>query len=290
MDPEAIRRRRRETPPTDTAHRELALDHPLQEAHKSYHTTLAQQTSEAEEELDRPASALVLSGLAAGLDLGFGPLAMAIGLTLTEGVFAKPIQDFITANLYAIGFVFVVLGRSSLFTERTTSAVLPVLSRRVSIVRLFRLWGIVLAANIAGAAIFAAFAAFLGPTLGVIEPKTFGELARPLIDKPAAVTLASAIIAGWLMGLLGWLTTAARDTISQIVLIWLVTVVIGLGKMHHSIAGTIEVLLSVFSGTGATVADYGRFIVLAAVGNAIGGAIMVACLKFGSIERSTKPV
>ena len=67
---------RRTVPPSDEEHRTLRRDHPLEESRKSYHTILEQQIEEAEEELDRPSMALLLSGLAAGLDLGFGPFAM----------------------------------------------------------------------------------------------------------------------------------------------------------------------------------------------------------------------
>lgn len=286
MTSETAREQRKETAPTEDAHRELARDYPLEEPQKNYHTILEQQMTQAEEELERPASALLLSGFAAGLDLSFGPLTMAVGLTLTRDVFAKPIQEIFVANLYAVGFIFVVLGRSALFTEHTTSAVLPVLARRASVARLVRLWALVLVANIAGGALFAAVAVRLGPALGVVELSAFGELATPLVNKASWVMLLSAIGAGWIMGLLTWLVTASRDTVSQIIIVWLATTVIGLTKLHHSIAGTTEVLMGAFAGAGITAADYGRFILWVSIGNAIGGALFVALLKFSSVQRS----
>ncbi|MFK4134754.1 hypothetical protein ACI2KR_21070 [Pseudomonas luteola] len=54
------------------------------------------------------------------------------------------------------------------------------------------------------------------------------------------------------MGLLSWLIAASRETTSQSIVVWLATVVIGLSGMHHFIAGTIEILMGVFSGEGAT--------------------------------------
>jgi len=287
MSSEAARDHRKEIAPTEEAHEALTRDHPLEEAQKSYHTVLEQQIGQAKEELERPASALLLSGLAAGLDLGFGPFSMAVVMTQLRGIFPKPVIEVLTANLYAVGFMFVVFGRSALFTEHTTSAVQPVLARRASVAQLLRLWGLVLVANVAGGAIFAAAAVQVGPALGVVELSAFGELAYPLVDKPAGVMLTSAIAAGWLMGLLSWLVTAGRDTVSQIIFVWLTTMVIGLGKLHHSIAGTIEVLMGVFAGVGATPADYGRFLLWAVPGNAVGGALFVALLKFGSVERSS---
>ena len=263
-------------------------DHPLDEAQKSYHTILEQQTARAEEDLARPATALFLSGLTAGLDLGFGPFAMAISLTLLRDVLPMPVLELLNANLYGLGFVFVVMGYSALFTEQTTSAVQPVLAGRVAARRLFRLWGIVLFANVLGGALFAAFAAVLGPALGIVEPRAYGEIAHKLVDDAWWVMLMSAVAAGWLMGLLSWLVTAARDSISQIFVVWATTFIIGLGAMHHSIAGTIEVLMGVFVGQGATFGDYGRFLLWAVLGNAFGGSVFVAALKYGHVQRSPR--
>ena len=242
---------------------------------------------QAEEELDRPASALLLSGLTAGLDLGFGPLAIAIALTLMAGVASEPVKELVLANLYTIGFIFVVMGRSALFTEHTTSAVLPILARRVHPVRLLRLWGLVLVANLVGAALFSAFVVVLGTGLGIIEVAALAEMARPLLEPSSGLILMSAIAAGWLMGLLAWLTAAARDTISQIFFIWSTTFLIAFGHLHHSIAGTLEVLMGVFAGAGPTLGDYGRFLIWSVLGNAIGGAVFVATLKFGHVKSSS---
>lgn len=281
-----VREQRASVPPSDDAHRALRRDHPLVESQKSPHTILEQQIEQADEELARPATALLLSGLTAGLDLGFGPLAIAVNSSLTREVLSKPVQELLNANLYAIGFIFVVMGRSALFTEHTTSSVLPVLARRSSVRRLLRLWGLVLLANVLGGAGAAWLATVLGPGLGIVDAGTFGEIARRLSDKPSDVMFLSAVAAGWLMGLLAWLTTAARDTISQIVVIWLTTAVIGLAGLHHSIAGTIEVLMGVFSSEGVTMVSFWRFLALSVAGNAVGGAAFVALLKFGHVRQS----
>ena len=49
-----------------------------------------------------------------------------------------------------------MLGRSALFTEQSTSAVLPVLAGRASLVQLARLWILVLIGNVVGGALFVA--------------------------------------------------------------------------------------------------------------------------------------
>ena len=119
----------------------------------------------------RPAVGLFVSGLSAGLDLGFSLFLMAVMWTQTEGALPKPIVGLLVANMYAVGFIFVVLGRSELFTEQTTLAVLPVLRGRASIGALLRLWGLVYAANMIGVAAFAGLATLIGPVLEVIDPR-----------------------------------------------------------------------------------------------------------------------
>src|SRR5581483_511806 len=87
----------------------------------------------AEEELRRPVAELAWSGLEVGLAIG-----------------------------YPLGFVFVVLARSQLFTENTLEPVIPLLARqdRSTLVPMLRLWAIALPANLAGACIFALLAAW----------------------------------------------------------------------------------------------------------------------------------
>lgn len=67
-------------------------------------------------ELQRPLSGLLLSAFSAGLDVGFSVLLMAVVLSLANGVLSEPVVEILIANMYAVGFIFVVLGRSELFT------------------------------------------------------------------------------------------------------------------------------------------------------------------------------
>ena len=83
------------------------------------------------------------------------------------------------------------------------------------------------------------------------------------------------------MGLLSWLVAAGRDTISQIVLVWLIRTAIGFANLHHVILGTAEVLAGIFAGQGIGLTDLGRVVVWATLGNALGGAVFVALLKYG---------
>jgi len=187
----------------------------------------------------------------------------------------------LVANMYAIGFIFVVLGRSELFTEQTTLAVLSVLNRKATVAALGRSWAVIYAANLVGAAAFAGLAVLIGPALGVIDRPVFGTIAVTLTAHPWWVILLSGILAGWLMGLLSWLVTASRDTISQIVIVWLIASVIGIAHLHHVVVGSVEVLAGVFAGEGVTWMDFGHFLLWTTLGNAVGGPVFVAVIKYG---------
>ncbi len=257
---------------------------------KSYGTILEEEIFQGLHELERPAVGLFLSGTSAGLDIGFSVLLMAALLTLLQGAVPQPLVKLAVANAYAVGFVFVILGRSELFTEHTALAVFPVLGGRASVARLARLWGIVYASNIVGAACFAALLAWIAPPLSSVSGQAFGVFGHELVDHPPAVMLTSALLAGWMMGLLSWILAAAQETIARILLVWLVTASIGLLGLHHSVVGTVEVLSGVLTDATLSLGDFFRFLVWTTLGNALGGVVFVAVIKYShAIKGPTIP-
>jgi len=121
-------------------------------------------------EMNRERSGLLLSGVSAGLDIGFGPLMMAVVLTTLARGFGDLTTELLLASVYSIGFMFVILGRSELFTEHTTLAVIPVLDRQASFKQLGRLWGLVYVGNLVGGLLFTLLVILLMPELGVVDP------------------------------------------------------------------------------------------------------------------------
>jgi len=239
-------------------------------------------------EIDRDADGLLLSSFSAGLDIGFGPLLMGVILTLSMGSYGDLQTELLLASAYSVGFIFVILGRSELFTEHTTLAVMPVIDGEASLKKLGRLWSIVYAGNIIGGLVFTALAVLLMPGLGVITPEAFGTIADKLVSHPTHWLLVAGIFAGWLMGLLAWLISSAENTISRVFFIWMVTATIGMLHLPHSIAGNVEVLMGLFTTSAVTLTDYISFLGLSTIGNAIGGAIFVGLMKYGHVTRGAK--
>lgn len=231
-------------------------------------------------ELRRPFPGLALSGLSAGLDLGFTAFFMAVMWTILDGEVSHATSRLLVSAVYPIGFLFVVLGRSELFTEHTTLAVIPVLDRKASPRALARLWGTIYTTNLVGAALIAALIAWAGPALGIIRPEALHAIAHPLVAPGPLLLFVGAVLAGWLMGLLSWLVAAGKDTTSHVLIIFVTTGGIGLAHLPHCIAGTVEVLTAVFAGAGPTLGSFGYFLLWSTLGNAVGGAVFVAGLKF----------
>jgi formate/nitrite transporter FocA (FNT family) len=228
--------------------------------------------------MDRPAGELALSGLAAGLSIGFSFLGAAL-LSTRVAVDSRPLAE---AAAYPLGFIYVVLARHQLFTENTLEPVIPLLERRTgrALRKLLRLWAIVLPANLIGTAIFS-FAVARTHLLAPAVDTVLVELARTTTSDGAMLVLYKGIWAGWLVALMAWLLASTRETTSQILFIWLTTAPIAGFGFRHSIAGAVEVLYRVWIGDLGLGAAFTSFELPALAGNIIGGVVLVAMLNHG---------
>ena len=238
-------------------------------------------------EHNRSPGGLFVSAIAAGLEVGFTLFLTGIILTLFIPDVSGPQMHVWLALCYPIGFIFVVIGRSELFTEHTTLAVIPVLNRSTTVSSLLKTWAIIFIGNIIGGYGMAFILTQFGPSSGIISVEAFNYLSEKMVDLPWNLMLGSSIIAGWLMGLLSWLVTSSQETISRILMVILVTFLIGMGGLHHSIVGSIEVFAGVLTG-GTSINDYFHFQWWTTIGNIIGGVVFVSLIKFSTIRLSAK--
>jgi formate-nitrite transporter family protein len=245
---------------------------------KSYKTILTQELDQAEEEIHRPIRGLLLSGIIAGFTVGVGPLLAAYVLS-TGDAGGPSLLRLISAAVYSTGFILVVMARTDLFTEFTTIAILPVLGGQATVRALARLWVLVLLGNWIGAVAFALVAVAVASPLAGIDVAVHARIAAQLAHAPLGVVLVSSALAGWLMGVLSWLVTAARDTISQVAFVWIIGVVIHLLHLHHSITGTIDVLIGSLMAPTVGAGDVGYFMVWTVAGNAAGGILFAVIIR-----------
>jgi formate/nitrite transporter FocA (FNT family) len=233
---------------------------------------------EGENELRRSSSTLAWDGLAAGLSMGFSLTA--------EGLLRARLPDAawrpLVSNLgYSAGFLLIVLGRQQLFTENTLTVILPLLQRPYAstFLQVARLWSVVLAANVAGALLFA----FVVSHTELFDPQVraaFGEIGRESLRGWWALTLLRGVFAGWLIALMVWMLPAAESARFFVVVV--MTYLVALGGFSHIIAGSVEVLYVVLSGDASWGAFAGWFAPTLA-GNIVGGTTLVAALGHAQV-------
>ncbi|HEU4629084.1 MAG TPA: formate/nitrite transporter family protein [Gemmatimonadaceae bacterium] len=241
----------------------------------------------AKEEMRRPADELAWSALGAGLTMGFSFVAAAYLASLAP----EHLKHAASAAGYPLGFIFVVLARSQLFTENTLDPVIPLLHERSMrmLRRTLRLWAIVLAGNMVGAVIFGVVAART-----VMLPETLRAslhtVATTSTEGGFWLVAYKAIFGGWLVALMAWLIASTRLTGAQIALVWLTTAPIAAFGFRHSIAGAVEAFYLAAAGSATWGAMVGAFIVPAVLGNVVGGVTLVALLNHGQVgpERERK--
>jgi formate/nitrite transporter FocA (FNT family) len=234
---------------------------------------------EGEDELRRPSSALAWSGLAAGLSMGFSLVAEGL---IREGVPEASWRPLLVKLGYAVGFLIVVLGRQQLFTENTLTPILPLLHRRnlATLVQVLRLWAVVLAANLAGALLFALALVHTGAFTPEAR-KAFATIGQEAASGDFWTTFVRAIFAGWLIALMVWLLPFAET--GRIAVIVLITYLVGLAGFAHSIAGSIEVLYSVLAHERSWAAFLGGFLLPTLFGNIVGGVALVAAINHAQV-------
>lgn len=249
-----------------------------------YRDIISRVIHEGEEIFKVKNKALTLSAIIAGLEIGFSYFLLCTLYYLLTGTYQENTIFKMFSFVYPVGFIFVILGKSALFTEQTSVLTLPVLNGQRSIWDLLRIWGLVILGNVVGGVLFTLFIGFLGPNLKLFTHETMVSIGTHVVHHESWVLFLSAIVAGWLMGLLNWLLNSTINSMTRIILIFVITGVIGFGGFHHSIVGNIEVFGAYLYSDGVTFLDYLWFLLLALLGNAIGGAIVVGLFKYRIFE------
>ena len=233
-----------------------------------------------DEEMERPATSLWWSGLAAGLSISFSLLAEAI---LETHLPDAPWRPLVASLGYSVGFLMVVLGRQQLFTESTITVMLPMLDKIsfAKVARVARLWGIVLAANLIGtlfAALFCRFTPVLSPALlhGMVEVS--GDLLRLSFTEMFFRGIAS----GFLIAAMVWMIPSAES--AKFAVVTLMTYLIAVGGFTHIIAGSMEGYLLVLSGDWPWWRMILHFMVPVLAGNIVGGSALFAAISYAQVK------
>ena len=234
---------------------------------------------EGEEELARTAASLFWSALAAGLSMGFSFIAEGL---LMARLPDQPWRPLISRAGYSIGFLIVILGRQQLFTENTLTVVLPLLLRKdlSTLLRMLRLWVVVLTGNLIGTFLFALclgkITIFDAHTQQCLTDIGFSHLGAGF-----GTVIVRAIFAGWLIALMVWLLPGAESARVSIIII--ITYLIGISGFNHIIAGSTTMLFLVVTKSISWGTYLVQFFIPTLIGNVIGGLALVAALGHAQV-------
>ena len=161
-----------------------------------------------------------------------------------------------------------------------------VLTRLASLPLLLRVWEIMLFANVLGAFVLAN-----SHVLSPAATATGASFTKSGLEYAWWDVFFKALFAGWLVAGVVWLSIAARDTISCLLLIYGVFYVIATAELYHVVTAAADALFFLFldvPGPGSFTVFY-EFWLPVLLGNTAGGVFSVALVNYGQSEQQRFP-
>lgn len=234
-----------------------------------------------DEEMSRPLISLWWSGIAAGMSISFSLLAQAI---LQTHLPDAPWRPLVSSAGYTVGFIMAVLSRQQLFTENTVTGLLPLMAEWSfdNFLKISRLWGSVLVANLVGTLVAALFCTWNPTLLPELYP-TMLEISRHLLGHGWFAMFLGAITAGFLMAAMVWMIPMAAA--AQFQVIGLMTYLIAAGGFMHIVAGSMEGFLLVLHGDASAWWMVGGFVLPVLAGNIVGGTALFGLIAYAQVMK-----
>jgi len=231
---------------------------------------------EGRRRLARPPLELAATAFVGGFDVALGVAAYALAKRSVGG----SVGDLVAAIAFGLGFVFIVVGRSELFTENFLIPVAGLERGRLgSWLKLGELWAVALVVNIAGGVVVALILTSQGVLPGGAG-RALQQVAETIAHRSTLASFLSALIAGALMTVMTWFVEGAADSAGvRIVMAWLTGAVIALGTFNHAIVSTLELVFGMRYGADVDVSQLLGNLGLSVAGNLAGGLVFVTFVR-----------
>jgi len=227
----------------------------------------------ADEEITAGSRELFFSGLAAGFAITITFLLYA---SLTASTGGDPV---LSALLYPLGFIYIIIGGYQLYTENTLPPVALTLERLVSIPALLRNWIVVLVGNFAGATLGAAALAW-GGVFSAETAAVAVDLGRKGVATAPETLFLKAAFAGLIVAGVVWVEYAARDTVSRILVVYLAFLSVPLGNLYHIVVSYTEMVYLVLATDFSVLVGITEFALPVLAGNTLGGVLLVTVVNY----------
>ena len=240
----------------------------------------ARTREEGRRRLGRSRLELSSTALVAGFDVVFGVIALVtIATALTPRV-GEEAAHAIGALGFGIAFIFIVVGRSELFTENFLVPVLGLSRGWITKVKLAELWILSPVLNIVGGTVLVLILSVDG-VLPEGSDKTISSIAEHFAGLGPLTAFCSAIVGGALITVMTWLIEAVGTSGGRILCAWIGGVLLTLGSFNHVIVVTLELIFGMRMGADVSGLDVAQNFAIAVAGNMVGGLLFVTLTRTG---------
>ncbi len=226
--------------------------------------------SQGAQRLHRTWREVLTTGLAGGLEVGVGVLALL-------AVYAETGSHLLAGLAFSVGFVALLLARSELFTEGFLLPVTAVVAKRASGGQLARLWSGTLVANLVGGWLFMWLVAHGFPQLA----PTMVESARFFVEAPLDLrAVCLAFLGGTVITLMTRMQNGTTADGAKIAAAVAGAFVLAGLQLFHSILDSLLVFGAIHTGTAPF--GYGEWLAwfwYTTLLNMAGGLLVVTLLR-----------
>lgn len=217
---------------------------------------------------------LLATGAMGGIDVGTGVLALLVVEHETGSV-------LLSGLAFTIGFIALSLAKSELFTEDFLVPVSTVIARQARFRMLLRLWAGTLVGNLAAGWVFT-----------YLIMKGFPQLAPTAIEAGGHYidlglgtrAFALAVIGGAVITLMTWMQHNTESDALKLVPAVTGAFLLAGAQLNHAVVNSLLIFSALHTGESAFgYLDWAQTAALAAVGNLLGGVLLVTLLRLFQI-------
>jgi len=270
----------KKSPATDEAEEADAAEENAEQPQEAPepHEMFARTRDEGARRLSRSRLELVTTSLVGGFDIVFGVIAIATVTALLTPQLGPSAAHMFGSLFFGIAFIFIVVGRSELFTENFFVPITALRRGKFTFVKLLELWSISPVMNILGGTLLI----LIVTTKGVLPhgtPEALNELAAHIDDLDLWSAFCSAIIGGALITAMTWMIEGVGTVGGRIVIAWIAGTLLALASLNHVIVVTLELIFGMRLGTTISLEDTAMNFAIAVAGNMLGGLLFVTLTR-----------
>ncbi len=234
---------------------------------------------EGRRRLSRPTWPLMATGLLGGIDVGTGVLALLVVEHETESV-------LLAGLAFSIGFIALSLAGSELFTEDFLVPVSTVIARQARFRMLLRLWAGTLLGNLVAGWLFTFLVLKGYPQFAETALKAGGHYIELGLGFRA---FALALLGGAVITLMTWMQHNTESKGLKLVPAVTGGFLLAGAQLNHAIVNSLLIFSALHTGRAPFgYLDWAQTAALAAVGNVVGGVLLVTLLRLIQIPHTVK--